>query len=358
MSFADYEQYRRFQEELSTCGNSGLNYLQTNFSNDLIFKIQPTSDSVASNNTQYCSDGNVGVDKTVNGHLTDQINPNAIVNENQIGDTKKRGKRQRLNRIKSHISEKEAKDAIQNGLVTELDHIDVTKLSGLSTLSQQKRRFYHVKPPYSYIALITMALESSTTGMMTLNDIYKFIETRFPYFKENTQRWQNSIRHNLSLNDCFIKLPKCSSRPGKGNYWSLHPNAGDMFGNGSFLRRTKRFKTTTSGNLSQSPPLSNPSASSSPSTISNDSCHTATQNTFLNVNQSVHQQAGNSLKAMCPANLNESNVISESTNAMVYAPGVLTQAANYSIQKGYFSNNIIYNTTTPYMLQYQQQYGF
>lgn len=116
------------------------------------------------------------------------------------------------------------------------------QFSGTSTMSQHKRRFADVKPPYSYIALITMAIESSTSGMMTLNEIYSFIMNRFPYFKENQQRWQNSIRHNLSLNDCFLKIPRAPGRPGKGNYWALHPGCGDMFGNGSFLRRAKRFK--------------------------------------------------------------------------------------------------------------------
>ncbi len=112
----------------------------------------------------------------------------------------------------------------------------------LKSLSTQKRRFADVKPPYSYIALITMALESSKDGMLTLNDIYQFIIDKFPYFRDNQQRWQNSIRHNLSLNDCFIKIPRAPGRPGKGNYWALHPACGDMFSNGSFLRRAKRFK--------------------------------------------------------------------------------------------------------------------
>lgn len=58
------------------------------------------------------------------------------------------------------------------------EQIDVNSLSGTTTLSQQKRRFADVKPPYSYIALITMALESSPAGMMTLNEIYAYIENR------------------------------------------------------------------------------------------------------------------------------------------------------------------------------------
>ncbi|CAF4686679.1 unnamed protein product, partial [Rotaria magnacalcarata] len=41
---------------------------------------------------------------------------------------------------------------------------------GISTLSQQGRRFgVDVKPPYSYIALITLAIENSKDGKMTLN---------------------------------------------------------------------------------------------------------------------------------------------------------------------------------------------
>nr|CAD7428156.1 unnamed protein product [Timema monikensis] len=98
------------------------------------------------------------------------------------------------------------------------------------------------KPPYSYISLTAMAIWSSPEKMLPLSDIYRFITDRFPYYRRNTQRWQNSLRHNLSFNDCFIKIPRRPDRPGKGAYWALHPAALDMFENGSLLRRRKRFK--------------------------------------------------------------------------------------------------------------------
>lgn len=117
---------------------------------------------------------------------------------------------------------------------------------GRNTYSDQK-------PPYSYISLTAMAIQSCPEKMLPLNEIYKFIVDRFPYYRENTQRWQNSLRHNLSFNDCFIKIPRRPDQPGKGSFWALHPRCGDMFENGSFLRRRKRFKVMITSEHLQKP---------------------------------------------------------------------------------------------------------
>lgn len=78
------------------------------------------------------------------------------------------------------------------------------------------------RPNASYAELITLAIESSPKGMLTLKDIYTWISSNFPYFDNVKTGWQNSIRHNLSLNRCFYKVPRSEANPGKGSYWKIN----------------------------------------------------------------------------------------------------------------------------------------
>lgn len=113
---------------------------------------------------------------------------------------------------------------------------------GVDKPTTYRRSYTHAKPPYSYISLITMAIQNNPTRMLTLSEIYQFIMDLFPFYRQNQQRWQNSIRHSLSFNDCFVKIPRTPDKPGKGSFWTLHPDSGNMFENGCYLRRQKRFK--------------------------------------------------------------------------------------------------------------------
>nr|DBA24611.1 TPA: hypothetical protein GDO54_012242 [Pyxicephalus adspersus] len=102
------------------------------------------------------------------------------------------------------------------------------------------------KPPYSYIALIAMAIRDSASGRLTLAEINDYLMKKFPFFRGQYTGWRNSVRHNLSLNDCFVKVLRDPSRPwGKDNYWMLNPNSEYTFADGVFRRRRKRLNRVT-----------------------------------------------------------------------------------------------------------------
>ncbi|GME88358.1 unnamed protein product [Ambrosiozyma monospora] len=75
------------------------------------------------------------------------------------------------------------------------------------------------KPPYSYASLIGMAILRAPERKLTLSQIYQWITDTFSYYRKGEVGWQNSIRHNLSLNKSFAKTVK--SKDGKGHFWTI-----------------------------------------------------------------------------------------------------------------------------------------
>ncbi|XP_049770160.1 forkhead box protein D3-like [Schistocerca cancellata] len=92
------------------------------------------------------------------------------------------------------------------------------------------------RPPFSYKALIAMAIAQSPHRKAKLSEIYAYITSRFPYFEHNKKVWQNSIRHNLSLHKCFIKVLQ-KGRKEKGNYWVLDPQFEGAFKDAKYCQR-------------------------------------------------------------------------------------------------------------------------
>lgn len=86
-----------------------------------------------------------------------------------------------------------------------------------------------IKPPHSYAQLIGQAILSSEEEMLTLSNIYDYIKMRYAFFRYTNAGWQNSIRHNLSLNKSFEKVARRTDEPGKGMKWKIADSERDEF---------------------------------------------------------------------------------------------------------------------------------
>ncbi|KAI9245458.1 fork head domain-containing protein, partial [Sporodiniella umbellata] len=117
----------------------------------------------------------------------------------------------------------------------------------------RKRR----RPPFSYSSLIAQAILESKDQRMTLRDIYHWIMSKYPaLYNAQDTGWQNTIRHNLSHNQCFQKVPKNEWSKGKGGYWKVDPNRADEF-----------------EPLLKKPESSSPTYPDTPTSMTRDPCH-------------------------------------------------------------------------------------
>lgn len=126
------------------------------------------------------------------------------------------------------------------------------------------------KPPYSYAQLIAQAICSSQEQQLTLSQIYSYISSKYSYYKLDDKGWQNSIRHNLSLNRNFVKVARQQNEPGKGSFWRIEPTSElkvveQAFSSKSRSSTPNGFNRNTQGTLGSGGNSVSPTSSSSSS---------------------------------------------------------------------------------------------
>ena len=142
-----------------------------------------------------------------------------------------------VNESSQHATSTDVQFDVQT--LTELD--DTQDCCSIMPTSSDK------KPTMAYMTMIAMAILSTPQKRSLLNDIYESIIQTFPYYKHSKSAWRNSVRHNLSVNECFVKSGRAPS--GRGFYWAIHPACLDDFKRGDFNRRQARSRAQTNYRL-------------------------------------------------------------------------------------------------------------
>ncbi len=92
------------------------------------------------------------------------------------------------------------------------------------------------KPKATYMELIVQALLTNPAHKMELCDVYNHMMKNHAYYRTCTVTWKNTVRHNLSTMECFVKAGKGSN----GYYWGIHPACVKMLQSGDYRRHEAR----------------------------------------------------------------------------------------------------------------------
>ncbi|ODV96015.1 hypothetical protein PACTADRAFT_75202 [Pachysolen tannophilus NRRL Y-2460] len=154
-----------------------------------------------------------------------------------------------------------------------------------------------IKPPFSYATMITQAILSNSEGILSLSEIYDWIASHYAYYRHSKTGWQNSIRHNLSLNKAFEKVPRKPNEPGKGMKWCISPAYKNEFlkkyeNGGIKARRGSSVTRQLHLHLLRNKKLPEDSAFQNNITTPNTTTTTTTTNPLpsLNINANNHHQ--------------------------------------------------------------------
>ncbi|XP_014254467.1 forkhead box protein O isoform X2 [Cimex lectularius] len=103
----------------------------------------------------------------------------------------------------------------------------VAALPGASHLKKNSSR-RNAWGNLSYADLITQAIGSAPDKRLTLSQIYEWMVHNVAYFKDkgdsnSSAGWKNSIRHNLSLHNRFMRVQ--NEGTGKSSWWMINPEA-------------------------------------------------------------------------------------------------------------------------------------
>ncbi|CAI4229934.1 unnamed protein product [Auanema sp. JU1783] len=209
-----------------------------------------------------------------------------------------------------------------------------------STKNRRRNVKRQEKPPFSYIALIAMAIHKRPDRKATLAEIYTYLQDNFDFFRGEYVGWRNSIRHNLSLNECFVKLPKDAGERGrKGHKWTISDNCEFLYEEGAFRRRPRGYKTRnkrpTFNGYEQFEYTSTPTSAVVPSTdYGVDKTHLDVQPSSVNVSLTSPSMG----LSMAVPYANGYLSCPSLASTAVWNPSVTSSTASYEAWYGYGSN--------------------